>query len=345
MENPALETIFLPFENGLIPWPRRALFIGARGHGALKRMGAVDGIQYFKPFANTLPPHLTSPQRGEGYERLAHGAYPALGGGDYDVALCLIPKDAVEARGMLAQGALNLKTGGYLLAAAPNDAGGGRIDGWMGEAGFLTQSLSKHKSRVVWAAKSAWNDVLLRAWADAGSPRTLELDGEMYATQPGLFGWDKVDAGSKLLAVHFPDDIRGTVADFGCGYGYLSRQVMAKNPAIEKIYVIDADLRAVDCGVKNTGGEGIWADLTNPVPGLPLLDVIIMNPPFHEGKGADAAIGQGFIRTACVHLKQGGNLWMVANAHLPYEALLKTQFQSVIKITEQHGFKVFHATK
>ena len=70
-----------------------------------------------------------------------------------------------------------------------------------------------------------------------------------------------------------------------------------------------------------------------------------MNPPFHNGKKTDCAIGNAFIETALQALRPGGQLFMVANNHLPYEEALADKFYECIKLHEGQGFKVFHARK
>jgi 16S rRNA (guanine1207-N2)-methyltransferase len=70
-----------------------------------------------------------------------------------------------------------------------------------------------------------------------------------------------------------------------------------------------------------------------------------MNPPFHEGKHADALIGLKFIATAAQALRTNGELWLVANRQLPYENLLNETFAHVEKIDENGAFKVIHATR
>ena len=53
-----------------------------------------------------------------------------------------------------------------------------------------------------------------------------------------------------------------------------------------------------------------------------------MNPPFHTSRAADPALGQGFINPQLArNLTRNGNLWMVANRHLPYEVTLNETFR------------------
>jgi 16S rRNA (guanine1207-N2)-methyltransferase len=40
-----------------------------------------------------------------------------------------------------------------------------------------------------------------------------------------------------------------------------------------------------------------------------------------------------------------GDLWMVANRHLPYEAELKKRFAQVAELGGDARFKLFHATR
>ena len=64
-----------------------------------------------------------------------------------------------------------------------------------------------------------------------------------------------------------------------------------------------------------------------------------------KGRKQIVIIGQKFIETAASSLKKSGVLYMVANAHLPYEAHLQRYFASVEKTIEEQGFKVFKAIK
>ncbi|WP_163545134.1 methyltransferase, partial [Klebsiella pneumoniae] len=62
---------------------------------------------------------------------------------------------------------------------------------------------------------------------------------------------------------------------------------------------------------------------------LKALDFVVMNPPFHDGGAEDKALGQAFVRRAADLLKPRGTCWLVANRHLPYEAVLAPLFKTV----------------
>jgi 16S rRNA (guanine1207-N2)-methyltransferase len=70
-----------------------------------------------------------------------------------------------------------------------------------------------------------------------------------------------------------------------------------------------------------------------------------MNPPFHIGRTADAGLGVAFIRAARRMLAPSGSLWLVANRHLPYDAVLADCFLEVSDLARDSRFRVIHATK
>ncbi|MGB4057145.1 MAG: class I SAM-dependent methyltransferase [Alphaproteobacteria bacterium] len=270
--------------------------------------------------------------------------------GSFSAAFVLLPKNAVEARYDVARALLFLKPGGVLACAGANDAGGKRADAMLQEFGLKdVRHDSGNKARVAWGIKDGVGGEALRA-LDEGSSRFVPETG--FVSQPGIFSWDRIDTGSQILGRHLPTDLMGLGADFGCGYGYLSRQVLETCKNISSLSCLDADARAVLFCKKNLydirgdiSVRFMWEDLTQSVSGLRYLDWIVMNPPFHEGKKTDSDIGLQFIRTAHESLKVGGHLWMVANVGLPYEKFLGEIFSESEKIYEGDGYKVLRGWK
>jgi 16S rRNA (guanine1207-N2)-methyltransferase len=87
-----------------------------------------------------------------------------------------------------------------------------------------------------------------------------------------------------------------------------------------------------------------WADATSWRPET-LLDAVVMNPPFHTGRAAHPALGAAFIRAARRMLAPDGSLWLVANRHLPYDAVLSDCFLEVRDVAGGSGFRVIQAIK
>ena len=166
---------------------------------------------------------------------------------------------------ILAEAALRLEEGGWLVAAAANDEGGRRLAQDCALLGFEGESASKYHARTFWAKKSeaAFRTDVAEDWAARAALQFCEATG--FYSHPGLFSWDRIDAGSQILAQHIAGKLSGAGADFGCGYGYLAREIVARNLGIKKLICLDADARAVTACALNMEGasaECRQADLT-----------------------------------------------------------------------------------
>ncbi len=265
------------------------------------------------------------------------GAVPHLDKGGYPLGLVLMTKHKEENFANVARGWELLENGGMLAIAGANDDGAASLEKHVGKAFDGFESLSKFHSRVFWFSKGEKRPP--DYWQALTRLRPTEGG---WLSRPGIFSWDKIDAGSALLAKQLPRDLSGHVADFGCGWGYLAREVMARSPGIVKIDLIDAEHLALDAARANVGDPRAsfhWLDLTRePAPAT--FDAIICNPPFHTGRASTPSLGQNVLEAASRALKPGGHLYAVANRGLPYEPLLKQHFASFETLADNNKFKV-----
>ena len=162
-----------------------------------------------------------------------------------------------------------------------------------------------------------------------------------------MFSEDHIDKGSALLASHLEGKLSGHGADLGGGWGYLAKQVLAANPKITGLDLYEAEKTALDCAalnVSDTRAAFHWQDVT-ALTRKNACDFIVMNPPFHQSRKADPALGQAFIRRAAQLLSQNGKLFMVANRQLAYETTLADCFRHVEEIEITPQFKCIFARK
>jgi len=273
----------------------------------------------------------------------------------YTRVFILLPRQMDEAKFWIARALGTLQEGGYCAIAAANNAGGGRINGLVEEIGLNPlQRLAQSKSKGVLIQKIEAQADILSAWIMRGKVQQKMLDGieKPILTQPGIFSFDRVDLASKMLRSYLPS-LQGVGMDLGCGYGYLSMGILDDHANVpDFLYLVDHDCRALFCAQQNlekasqkTTLKFIWNDARKPIPDIPPLDFIVMNPPFHSGGKDDPALGQAFIHTAAKHLKPRGVLWMVANRHLPYESVLFGLFAKVEMMAQDQGYKIFKAIK
>lgn len=253
----------------------------------------------------------------------------------------LAPPGTIERRYTLALALKALAVGSTLTALAAKDKGGSRIAKELAVFGCEVEEEAKRHHRICICLRPAKlagvDDAILE-----GAPRE---EGGIW-TQPGVFSWNRIDAGSELLLAHLPP-LAGRGADFGAGLGYLSRGIL-QSSQVKQIILIEVDRRAVDAARKNLDPSRVviqWADLRSAEVQLRGLDFVVTNPPFHDGGIEDRALGEVFIKRSAEALKPGGVCWLVANRHLPYEPLLKTSFQSVRTVIETSGYKIFQAER
>ena len=262
--------------------------------------------------------------------------YPVAPSAPYAAAIVCLPRSREAARALIAQAAAEVAPGGWIAVDGQKTDGidtalkdlRGRVE--------LSESLSKaHGKLASFAAGADLSDWLAK-------PSTVDR----FQTLPGVFSADGPDRGSVLLAGALPAKLGGKVADLGAGWGFLAAEIL-KRPGVKKLDLVEAEADALDCAKVNITDPRArfhWADATTWRPET-LLDAVVTNPPFHTGRAADPALGAAFIRAARRMLAPDGSLWLVANRHLPYDAVLADCFLDFKDVAGDGAFRVIHAIK
>lgn len=255
----------------------------------------------------------------------------------YAAALVCLPRSREGARALIAQAADEVAPGGLIVVDGQKTGGidtalkdlRGRVD--------LSESLSKaHGKLASFPAGPGLED-----WRAA----MRGIDGG-FQTLPGIFSADGPDPGSALLAGTLPKDLGGKIADLGAGWGFLAREILSR-PKVKRLDLVEAEADALTCAEANildNRARFHWADATSWRPES-LLDVVVMNPPFHSGREADPALGAAFIQAARRMLAPNGSLWLVANRHLPYDGVLSDAFLEHHEVAGTGAFRVIHASR
>jgi 16S rRNA (guanine1207-N2)-methyltransferase len=336
--NEIVATLLLPFENDL-QWTRNAAFLRARDAVALHRRD-LSGLvceQSFKPHADEL-------------QRLGLQVKPEISG-QFPVVLVLPPRQRDEARALLARALRLTEPGGWIVSCQHNHEGGRTMESDLTKLAGPVSTQNKHRSRVCWAkvTSDSINEELVRQWIALDAPRPIA--DSRFTSRPGLFAWDRIDVGSQLLATHLTADLAGNSADLGAGFGFLSAELLARSPGITSIDLYEAEARALSLAQQNLTALASratlnyrWHDVTAGLEQS--YDVIVTNPPFHTSSREDRPdIGRTFIRVAAEALRPRGHLWLVANRHLPYEAILNERFGRIRQVANEHGYKIIEAIK
>ena len=209
----------------------------------------------------------------------------------------------------------------------------------------LEGTFVKAHGRAVWLHRPAVLPEEVATWAAAAEP---SRNAEGFVTAPGFFSPEHADPGSRMLADALAGRLRGRVADFGAGWGWLAQAVLATSPQITALELHEAEARALDAARLNVTDPRAgfhWSDVTALGEGVEPYDAVITNPPFHQDRGADPALGQAFIAAAARILKPSGQLVLVANRQLPYEAEVTARFAVQERLVEDRRFKVIVASR
>jgi 16S rRNA (guanine1207-N2)-methyltransferase len=250
--------------------------------------------------------------------------------GRFDAAIVFLPRERTLARDLVAEAAA-LTDGTILLDGAKADG----IEAMLREVRSRAQVgavMSKAHGKIFAATDGDFAD-----WRAA--PATIGT----FRVAPGLFSADAPDPGSVALAAALPP-LRGAVADLGAGWGYLSARVLASD-AVSRLHAVEVEHAGAECLRANFADPRVevhWADATQWSPPHP-LDAVVMNPPFHDGRRPDPTLGRAFVTAAGRILSRRGELWMVANRHLPYEDDLRRAFAEIREIEGDTAYKVIHA--
>ena len=150
------------------------------------------------------------------------------------------------------------------------------------------------------------------------------------------FSGTKSDEGSALLIDSLlgllDDEAPESVLDLGCGNGWLLTAATRASGAntglgidVSKAAVASARATAEANGVDVDAILGDAADPEEPaLAGLGEFDLILLNPPFHQGTAIETATAAALMATAAKHLAPGGQVLTVFNSHLRYRGRLES---------------------
>lgn len=248
-----------------------------------------------------------------------------------------------------------LKPGGRLIITGKKDEGlKGYADKAVKQLGFSGKTV---KHGQLYQADLYYDGNRDGETLDDKNYTQLRAIGEAFGfnllSKPGLYGWNKIDQGSQCLAESFLQTVQGRTTpfknglDLGCGYGYLSLAMI--QAGVAQVTATDNNAAAVHACTTNLGNTGfnkfsVLAD--NCAQSVTdAFDLVLCNPPFHQGFDLDSSLTERFVSRAAALLMPGGEAYFVVNAFIGVEKVAARHFTSQETLSHTGSFKVFRFSR
>ena len=181
---------------------------------------------------------------------------------------------------------------------------------------------------------------------------SLEGMDLLISNHANVFSRDSLDIGTRLLLQHLPENAHyRQIIDLGCGNGVVGL-MLAKQLPDAQITFVDESFMAIASARQNF--DQAFADKRQAkfvagdcLTGFPdqSADCIICNPPFHQQHVIGDHIAWQMFRQSHQVLRQGGELRVIGNRHLPYQQSLKKLFGNCEHVTGNAKFVIVKAIK
>lgn len=210
--------------------------------------------------------------------------------------------------------------------------------------GQTSTSLAQKKARLVFASFE-------KSPVTSAFPQSVKLDGfeRPFVNHSNLFSRDKLDIGTRFFLEHLPQGSYETILDLGCANGVVGIRAKMLNPKA-RILFSDESAMAIQSSRSNyqqffqDQAEYYWTNCFENQP-QKNLDLVLCNPPFHQGNTIGDFIAHQMFKDSHAALKTGGFIRVIGNSHLGYQLKLKKIFGNSKIIATNAKFMICDAIK
>lgn len=258
---------------------------------------------------------------------------------DCDTLLYFWPKSKQEALFQLENILSCLPIGCEIFIVGENRSGVRSVENLLTDSLTLNKIDSARRCSLFHGQLQKTVSFSLEKWWHSFSSHSLTIK-----TLPGVFSRDGLDIGSALLLDAIPPEaIKGNILDIGCGSGILAAALAKQNPTTQ-LTLCDINAAALAASqatlaANNLTGHVIASNMFSEI--TTRFDLIVSNPPFHEGININLSATESLLHNARQHLTLNGQLYIVANAFLPYPKILDATFGNHQVIAQTSKFKVY----
>lgn len=210
--------------------------------------------------------------------------------------------------------------------------------------GKTSTSLAEKKARLIFADFE-------KTKIESPYPLNIKIDSfeAPFINHSNLFSRDKLDIGTRFFLEHIPRGNYSSILDLGCANGIVGIKAKMNNPHAKMIFSDDSAMAIMSA---KTNYEANFKDQatffwTNCFENQPKnsIDLVLCNPPFHQGNTIGDYISRQMFHDAFDALKVGGTLRVIGNSHLGYQVKLKKLFGNSSIIATNTKFMICDARK
>jgi 16S rRNA (guanine1207-N2)-methyltransferase len=207
----------------------------------------------------------------------------------------------------------------------------------------LDVSLARQKSRVLIARAPLAVEV-------QEARRVWQPDLELWVgAVGGVFAGASLDIGTRAMLAAWKNLPGYRVAvDLGCGSGILAAELKRREPSA-RVIASDISADAVDSARETMAANGLDVEVVRDTAlsrqATGSIDLVVLNPPFHDGGAVTTDIAMALFADAARALAPGGQLWTVWNSHLAYRPSLARLVGPTVEIARGPKFTVTASTR
>lgn len=260
--------------------------------------------------------------------------------GTYDYVLIQIPKNLSFFEDILCHLTHHLKEGSQVICGAMVKHLAPSSFELLGKyIGTTTTSLAQKKARLIFAGFE-------RERVDSPYPIKVAIDGfeRPLINHSNLFSREKLDIGTRFLLENMPGGHFESVLDLGCANGIIGLRAKQLYPKA-RIAFSDESAMAIESARENYGSYFTdeaafhWTNCFESGE-KQSKDLILCNPPFHQGNTIGDFIAWQMFTDAKEALKKGGLLRVIGNSHLGYQVKLKKIFSNSQVMAKNKKFMI-----
>lgn len=335
----AADELILEYLNGIEAQGKKILIIN-------DHFGALScGLAEFKPLVYTdsyiswMGIHLNSEKTISPLSNLDELT------GSFDLVILRIPKNMSFLEDILAHLTNHLHQESQIICGSMvKHLAASSFDLLQKYIGETSTSLAKKKARLVFAR-------FQKEVVKSPYPMEVSMDGfdDDFTNHSNLFSREKLDIGTRFFLEHIPSGDFQSILDLGCANGIIGIKAKKLNPQA-KITFSDESAMAIESAKINyqkffeDEAQFIWTNCYEN-QSRESLDLILCNPPFHQGHTIGDFIAYQMFQDSFHTLRSGGILRVIGNSHLGYGQLLGKIFGYSKVVAKNQKFHIYEARK